>query len=43
MDGAGGNPGAGGGFDPCECIVRLIFQIIFYSIFYSLEYASNES
>jgi len=20
MDGAGGNPGAGGGFDPCECI-----------------------
>jgi hypothetical protein len=24
--GAGGNPGAGGGFDPCECIVRLIFK-----------------
>jgi len=26
MDGAGGNPGASGGFDPCECIVRLIFK-----------------
>jgi hypothetical protein len=23
MDGAGGNPGAGGGFDPCECINML--------------------
>lgn len=24
MDGAGGNPGAGsgGGFDPCDCIVK---------------------
>ena len=21
MDGAGANPGASGGFDPCECIV----------------------
>jgi len=26
MDGAGGNPGAGGGFDPCECIARFIFK-----------------
>jgi len=23
MDGAGGNPGAGDGFDPCECINML--------------------
>jgi hypothetical protein len=29
MDGAGGNPGAGGGYDPCECIVKIVFQIIF--------------
>ncbi len=46
MDGAGGNPGAGGGFDPCECIVWIYFQIksIFnYAYFYLLEYASNES
>jgi len=27
MDGAGnGNPGAGGGFDPCECIVSVFYQ-----------------
>ena len=25
MDGAGGNPDAGGGFDPCECIVSKNF------------------
>ncbi len=34
MDGAGGNPGAGGGFDPCECIVKLVFKLfVFYFLF----------
>ncbi len=27
MDGAGANPGSGGGFDPCECIVRKFLKI----------------
>jgi len=26
MDGAGANPGSGGGFDPCECIVSVFYQ-----------------